>query len=136
MKVYIAARFSRRDEAECIVRPQLEHLGWRVVSRWHRAQATEPLNGAMANHTAAQNKAFALRDLEDVAVADALVLLTEAPESAWPRGARHVEYGYALAVGKALFLVGPRENVFHWILPDSAVFATVEDLVSCFEVEG
>jgi nucleoside 2-deoxyribosyltransferase len=135
MKVYIACRFSRRDEAEYVVRPALEALGWTVTSRWHREQANQPVDGAMAHHSAEENKLFALRDLEDVDAADALLLLTEEPESYWPRGARHTEYGYALAKGKALFLVGPREQVFHWMLPDSAVFASIQDLVNCFEGE-
>ena len=136
MKVYIASRFSRIHEAEHVVRPALEAAGWTVTSRWHREQASQPIDGAMAHHTAEENRFFASRDLEDVDAADALVLLTEEPESCWPRGARFVEYGYALAKGKVLILVGPRENVFHWLLPDSAVFASIQDLVNCFEGEN
>ena len=136
MKVYIASRFSRIQEAEHVVRPALEAIGWTVTSRWHREQAGQPVDGAMAHHTAEENGFFAARDLEDVDAADTLLLLTEAPESRWPRGARFVEYGYALAKGKVLILVGPRENVFHWMLPDSQVFATVEDLIKAFEEEA
>ena len=133
MKVYLAARFSRRDELEQEARPVFEAAGWTVISRWHREQTSAPIDGAMANHSAADNAEYAQRDLEDVQACDALVLFTEAPESAWPRGARHVEYGYALALGKSVYLIGPRENVFHWLLPDSAVSVSVDALIRVFE---
>ena len=109
-------------------RPMLEAIGCKVVSRWHREQAAAALDGAMARHTAIENAEFARRDLSDVAAADILVLFTEPPETNWPRGARHVEYGYALALGKRCVLVGPCENVFHWLLSNSDIFSTVEDL--------
>ncbi len=53
--------------------------------------------------------------------------------SGYSRGGRHVEAGYALAKGKYLVLVGPRENVFyslpHWhVLPD--VDALIESVAS------
>jgi len=135
MKVYIASRFSRIQEAEQVIRPALEAIGWTVTSRWHREQADQPVDGAMAHHTAAENGEFALRDLEDVDAADALVLLTEEPESCWPRGARHVDFGWAWKSGKTCLIIGPRENVFHWLLPDSCVFGTVEELIKAFEKE-
>ncbi len=29
------------------------------------------------------------------------------------KGGRHIEHGYAVATGKRLIVVGPRENIFH-----------------------
>ena len=52
MSVYLAARFSRRDELEAYAN-QLIALGVQVASRWHKEQASEPIDGAMANHTPA-----------------------------------------------------------------------------------
>ena len=89
----------------------------------------------MTHHTAVENGEFALRDLHDIDIADACILFTEEPESCWPRGARHVELGWAWKSGKTCMIVGPRENVFHWLLPDSCVFSTVEELIKAFEEE-
>jgi hypothetical protein len=46
------------------------------------------------------------------------------PNTILATGGRHVEFGLALAQGKRMIMVGPRENVFHYLLPDSQIFAT------------
>ena len=54
--------------------------------------------------------------------ADAVIIFTETeynPCNRW----RHVEFGLALAQDKGVIIVGPRENVFHYLLPDSQMFA-------------
>jgi nucleoside 2-deoxyribosyltransferase len=135
LKIYLAARFSRLTEVDAH-RGVLEAAGFEIVSRWHSEQKGQPTDGAMRNHSAEENAEFAERDLEDVRRADALVLFTESPESRWPRGARHVEYGAALAWGKKLILIGPRENVFHWLLPDSALFPTARALAESYSLGG
>jgi hypothetical protein len=56
--------------------------------------------------------------------ADAVIIFTEIPNTILATGGRHVEFGLALAQGKRVIIVGPRENVFHYLLPDSQVFAT------------
>jgi hypothetical protein len=56
--------------------------------------------------------------------ADAVIIFTEIPNTVLATGGRHVEFGLALAHGKRVFVVGPRENVFHYLLPDSQIFAT------------
>ncbi len=56
--------------------------------------------------------------------ADAVIIFTEIPNTILATGGRHVEFGLALAQGKRVIIVGPRENVFHYLLPDSQVFVT------------
>jgi hypothetical protein len=56
--------------------------------------------------------------------ADAVIIFTEIPNTVLATGGRHVEFGLALAQGKRVIVVGPRENVFHYLLPESQVFAT------------
>ena len=56
--------------------------------------------------------------------ADAVIIFTEIPNTILATGGRHVEFGLALAQGKRMIIVGPRENVFHYLLPDSQIFAT------------
>jgi len=36
--------------------------------------------------------------------------------SKYKRGGRHVEFGYAIAYGKRLVIVGPLENAFYYLL--------------------
>ena len=33
----------------------------------------------------------------------------------WARGGRHVEFGMAIAAQKRIVVIGPRENIFHWL---------------------
>src|SRR5260370_9542714 len=67
---------------------------------------------------------IARQDCEDLMAADAVIIFTEIPNTILATGGRHVEFGLALAQGKRVTIVGPRENVFHYLLPDSQIFAT------------
>src|SRR5260370_22529594 len=67
---------------------------------------------------------IARQDCEDLMAADAVIIFTEIPNTILATGGRHVEFGLALAQGKRVIIVGPRENVFHYLLPDSQIFAT------------
>lgn len=124
--VYLAGRYTRREElAEHAA--WLRHVGLDVTSRWldghhqlHPASG-EPLGeddeqvfeGEDDNEERRQLHAtFAGEDLADVESADILVAFTELPRSGASRGGRHVELGMALAWGKRVLVVGPRENVF------------------------
>jgi hypothetical protein len=66
--------------------------------------------------------------LEDLNEVDTLIFFSEDSETSWPRGGRCVEYGIALALGRRLLMVGPRENLFHELLPDSSFFASIDKL--------
>jgi hypothetical protein len=117
MKIYLASRYDRREELAGIAR-LLEAQGHHVTSRWLEGHGAPDADSA-------------LYDLTDVIVADALVLFTEEPTAhvAYAaRGGRHVEFGYALRAGKRMFVVGPRENIFHE-LPEVTVLPDVETLL-------
>lgn len=115
MKVYLAARFSRRDELNRY-RTELEAEGITVTSRWllggHEWVGTP--DEAIPRPKLAQ---FAVEDLADLMAADVVVCFTESPRSGPARGGRHTEFGYALAKGKPVVCVGHIENVFY-ALPD------------------
>lgn len=116
MKIYIAARFDRIDEMNEIA-ARLRDAGHIVDCRW--------LNGSHQLHPGADEveaaqgnipmaaQPFALDDVEDLSAADAILFFSEKPESHSKRGGRHVEFGMAIALRKRLFVIGPRENVFH-----------------------
>lgn len=97
--MYIAAPYPVRDEAIRVMR-MLELQGVEVTSRW--LKAPDELTDEHAR-----------KDLEDVARADVLLALNPDGWEERGTGGRHVELGYALALGKAIVLVGERSNIFH-----------------------
>lgn len=124
MQIYLAARYSRRAEMQQIARA-LEQLGHLVTARW--------VSGA---HDTCEDTKSALEDLEDIHAADMLVAFTEQPGVAGrARGGRHVEYGYALARGLRIVVVGPRENVFHHV-PGVEVLPSVAQLIALLRREA
>lgn len=120
-KVYLAAPFARQAEMIEYAR-ELQDMGIEVTSRWlHEGESLndrgEAIKQSIPDHIAAQH------DLEDIDRADVMIQFTEPPASSRestqfftrynPRGGRHVEFGYALAKGKQLWVIGYRENIFH-----------------------
>lgn len=128
MKIYLAARYSRRAEL-CSYRFQLELLGHTVTSRW--LNGTHELDGSVFSVEASRKdrERFAIEDQDDVMAADMLIAFTEKPRSSNSRGGRHVELGMALASPDMITVViGPRENVF-CCLPKVDVYDSFEDFV-------
>ena len=104
---YFAAQFSRLAEVKALVE-EARMAGVEVNSRWLNQYSTSGYAGGPG-----EGIKFAERDLEDIEVADALLFFAEDPTIGIPRGGRHVEFGYALALDKRIEVVGPKENVFH-----------------------
>lgn len=143
--VYLAARYSRREEL-ARRRASLHMLGYRVTSRWldgnHQIDDSgKPIGDdgeALVEGDDARGhmlrEHFATEDVGDVAAAEIVISFTEAPRSGNSRGGRHVEFGIAIALGKRCIVVGPRENVFHW-LPQVEWSADWIDLAMMLEKE-
>ena len=116
MRIYLASRYSRREEL-VQYRTDLERLGHCVTSRW--------LNG---DHQIDD------RGLS-VTASDLVISFTEVPRSTTnSRGGRHVEHGVALGRGLSVWIVGPRENVFH-CLPCVRVFESWADVLAVLQGE-
>ena len=94
-------------------REQLLSIGDIVTSRWLDFRKMPSWSFGIAQ-----------QDCEDLMAADAVITFTEIPNTILATGGRHVEFGLALAQGKRAIIVGPRENVFHYLLPDPQIFAT------------
>lgn len=102
-------------------RAEIEGMGYKCVSGW---LDETPLPGApelqggylLPNDIEGVEhfKDLSIRDLTDVCHCDVLISFTET-EHRYHRGARHVEMGIAIATKKELWVVGPRENVFHYL---------------------
>lgn len=115
MKIYLAARYSRKDEIAAKAK-QLEHLGFEITSTWW--QEHRPANHILADYPESENSEYAVRDVDEVLAAEMLILFSEDPTMAFVRGGRHVEFGLALGItiagGYPVLIVGPRENLFHY----------------------
>lgn len=140
MQIYLASRYSRREEL-CGYRIQLAKIGFIVQARWldggHQLSDRGILIGDNGEalvesgdgpENAKLRAKFAQDDWEDVTNADIVINFTEPPRSNASRGGRHVEYGIALGMGKPVYVVGYRENIFHW-LPKVAFFETFDEVL-------
>lgn len=128
MRIYIAARFSRRPEANALAR-QLIARGHEITSRWVKPEADHVLEtGLSAQAADAERKRFAEEDVADCLAAECMISLMEEPRNN-SRGGRHVEFGIAVARGQRLIIIGPRETVFHH-LPEVEHHSTVEAMLA------
>lgn len=97
--IYLAARFGRMAELQEHKR-DLEERGHIVTSRWMLGG-----HDAATDSKAETDQEFAVRcaneDLDDLNEANVLICFTEPPQTGVGRnrGGRHVEFGYALALG-------------------------------------
>ena len=149
MKVYLAARYSRREEL-CGYRGQLEAIGCTVTSRWlngshqisnagipigdHGEALVEGDDGSADSRSAMLRQKFADEDYRDVAGCDLLIAFTEAPRSGHSRGGRHVELGLALGMMKEVWVIGHQENIFCWH-EDVRFFQTWKDALAAVTAE-
>jgi len=112
MKFYIAARFSKRPEAHALAR-NLMALGHEITSRWVQPDSDHVIPTGLSEQAEDHERVrFALEDCADVADCDCCISLMEEPRNNG-RGGRHVEFGYAMGLGKVLVVIGPKETVFH-----------------------
>ena len=100
MKIYIAAHASNLAEG---VGKQLRAEGLEVVSTWHKQPLTP---GELLS--AEQKKTIANKDLSEVRESDAVLLIAGDDKYS---GGKFIEAGYALGLGKRVFVLGRRENV-------------------------
>jgi nucleoside 2-deoxyribosyltransferase len=120
MKVYLAAPYACRDGLRGLA-AELVKIGMSVTSSWlTEKQAIDAGTvGAAADLADAQVRHHVQTDFRDIERADVLVAFTGAAavrfnaSNVSHSGGRHVETGYALALGKPVIVIGPPENVFH-----------------------
>lgn len=116
VKIYIAAKYARREEMEEIALMLMNAHGYDITARW-----------VFGGEEGFSQEEIAVFDLEDVDEADTVISFTEHPNM-YTTGGRHVEFGYAIATGKRLVVIGPRENVFHHF-PTVEQFDTLNDWI-------
>lgn len=139
MKIYLAATYSRHPEMR-EVRDRLAELGHIVTSRWIDQHADDhTAEKAMTPEELKTNTAlgchYANKDLADIVSAHALIMFSAGDGQPPGRGGRHIEFGYAYALHKRIFVVGPRESVFH-CLPGVAVMRDIDELLGYLASES
>lgn len=132
MRVYIAAHYSRKAEMIQMAQVLQEH-GVDNTATWLTEPHAATTTMRSMPYSALYN--YALRDLEDISRADALVLFSF--DSLLPacRGGHNVEMGLALGLGKPVYIIGPHENIFHY-LPKVMHFSDVAGLLEVLEAEN
>jgi hypothetical protein len=115
MRVYIA---SHCRWAGLYAAARFEQLGHEVTARWLH----EPF-GATGDYSEAERQRIARMDADDVARADALVLIAGPDKYS---GGKFIEAGIAIGMGKRVVIIGRRENMLLW-LPEIECFNTPED---------
>lgn len=129
MKLYIAAH---SQEAAASLMQALQSRGHKVTSRW--ILADKKFNQGIKAYTDAERTAITIMDEEDVRTAiDGLVLLAEGPGKMVP-GGKHVETGIALALGRDVFVIGRRENIFHWH-PRVQLFDSIQEFLEKIDAQ-
>jgi nucleoside 2-deoxyribosyltransferase len=112
IRTYLAAQYARRDELREYV-ATLANIGIEVTSRWLDEKGS--LDGNMDD----KNEEFYIEtsniDIADIDRADMMIFFAEDPTVGIKRGGRHVEFGYAWAMHKPIAIIGPKENVFHYL---------------------
>jgi nucleoside 2-deoxyribosyltransferase len=104
VKIYVAAPFQMRNDAIKVMHWLVSH-GHTVTSRW-LVDIEDPSD--LSKQADYANKCMTAIINSDV------ILALNTPE--WANagtGGRHIELGYALALGKQIVLLGVRSNVFH-----------------------
>lgn len=110
-RVYIAGRFSRQAELLGYADDLEEEYGIGCTSRWLTGEHGFPDDDD--GFSQSDLIRFAAEDLADIRAADVFMLFTEHPDIGYTSAGRMVEYGYALAHGKLIVIVGPTaENIF------------------------
>lgn len=122
MSFFIA---SHSQEAARRLMERLQEDGHHVCARWILSD-TKFARG-IESYTDEERRALAVTDEQDVrAAVDGLVLIAEPPGQTVP-GGKHVETGIALALHRPVYVIGRRENIFHWhplvqVFPDENAF--------------
>lgn len=114
LRVYVAARWDDRGDA-CIAKAILEEHGVVCTSTWLTPHDNQSMDALKAKGSVVQEcREKAVKDFEDIDGSDCVLLLSAKKSHRNGTGGKHVETGYAMARGKPVFVMGERENIFHY----------------------
>jgi nucleoside 2-deoxyribosyltransferase len=116
LKVYVAARWDDRPDA-VLIKTFLEENHVLVTSTWltdHDNQSMDALKARGPQLVVKESRERAVKDFEDIDRADCFLQYSPRKGFKQGTGGKHVEMGYAMARGKSIFIMGERENIFHY----------------------
>ena len=130
--IYLASPYNEKDKLQKVAQ-DLEAAGFEVTSRW-LCEEEPPF---IKLHQVAEEKltSYAYRDVFDVLRADMLIFFAHDPTEPIYRGGSCVEMGIAIGRNKHIFVVGPQQNIFHY-LEEVRHFATWEDCLAVLANKG
>ena len=128
-RVYLAARFERHEQINGYAF-HLLRLPVKVVSRWHNPASNAEIMKPLESLTEIERRRCALRDVWDLKRATHFILFTPGGRS----GGCYVEFGWALAQGFPVSIVGPRTNVFTHF-GDIHCYGTFDELLAAWQAE-
>ena len=109
MKFFIASH-SQIEAKELML--ELIKLGHEITSRWITEDTK--FHKSQKAYSDEERMHISLLDEEDVRKAeDGLILISEKTGRNVP-GGKHVETGIALGLGRPIYVIGRKENIFHW----------------------
>ena len=123
MKIYIASSFKNCNEVVKIAE-KLQAAGITPLCAWARTKFAK--SGQIMPDSSDESINEALRDLEEITDADAVMLFNNGVVST--TGGMHFEMGFSYAMSKPLFVLGERSSVFY-NLPSIKQFNTIEELI-------
>ena len=113
MRVYLAGPFSWKDALKTYSL-ELNEMGIEVTSSWLDEEASP--DSTLDQFSTEHNQKIANIDVADIERADVVAVFTINPLGPpKPRGGRHWETGYAQGRGKEVIIIGPKENIFHYL---------------------
>ena len=106
MRFYLAGKF-RWQKVIYTIGQKLTAHGHQVGARWLTGHDS-------ANPSPSLQAQWAAEDLQDIDAAEAVVVFQLPCDNPEQSIGRHVEFGYALAKGKPVSLIGLQTSVFHY----------------------
>lgn len=137
LEIYLATAFEERAAALAI-KESLEAAGAVVISTWLTPDDNLSMNALAKNEDTMHHECFtrAAKDREEIQRAHVFVLYKpKAIHKVPTTGGHHTEVGIALGAGKPIFIIGARENVFHY-LPEVTVVPDVQSLIRALHLNG
>ena len=107
-KMYFSGSFDARETIQAHAKEFVDRSYGTVTSNWLLEPEVRVIDDGREDWVL---RARANEDRIDVERSDAVIVFTDTPSTT---GGRHVEVGIALAHRIPVFVIGPRENVFHY----------------------
>lgn len=108
MKAYVSGAYARKDELKEFAL-HLEALGIEITSHWLDEKYAPSTR--LDEVPVEELEHMCDTDVDEVIESDFMVFFSESVTQ--PRGGRHVEMGMALILHHPVFVIGPKENIFH-----------------------